>query len=42
MTTAPLRIAIIGAGIGGLTAALSLRQRGLAVEVYEQVLVQDH
>jgi salicylate hydroxylase len=36
MPSAPLRIAIIGAGIGGLTAALSLRQRGFAVEVYEQ------
>jgi salicylate hydroxylase len=34
--TAPLRIAVIGAGIGGLTAALSLRQAGLAVDVYEQ------
>src|SRR5437763_9890239 len=32
----PLRIAIIGACIGGLTAALSLRQRGFAVEVYDQ------
>src|SRR5580700_1031010 len=37
MTTgAPLRIAVIGAGIGGLTAALSLRRAGFAVEVYEQ------
>ncbi len=35
-TAAPLRIAVIGAGIGGLTAALSLRQVGCAVEVYEQ------
>jgi salicylate hydroxylase len=33
---APLRIAIIGAGIGGLAAAVGLRQAGFAVEVYEQ------
>lgn len=32
----PLKIAIIGAGIGGLTAALSLRRAGFDVEVYEQ------
>jgi salicylate hydroxylase len=36
MTGAPLRVAVIGAGIGGLTAALSLRQAGFAVDVYEQ------
>src|SRR5437588_11962984 len=36
MSSTPLRIAVIGAGIGGLTAALSLRQRGFAVDVYEQ------
>jgi salicylate hydroxylase len=33
---APLRIAVIGAGIGGLTAALSLRRAGFSVDVYEQ------
>jgi salicylate hydroxylase len=33
---APLHIAVIGAGIGGLTAALSLRRAGIAVDVYEQ------
>jgi salicylate hydroxylase len=33
---APLKIAVIGAGIGGLTAALSLRRAGFDVEVYEQ------
>jgi 2-polyprenyl-6-methoxyphenol hydroxylase-like FAD-dependent oxidoreductase len=36
MRAAPLKIAVIGAGIGGLTAALSLRRAGFAVEVYEQ------
>jgi 2-polyprenyl-6-methoxyphenol hydroxylase-like FAD-dependent oxidoreductase len=31
-----LRIGIIGAGIGGLSAALALRQAGFQVDVYEQ------
>jgi salicylate hydroxylase len=31
-----LRIAIIGGGIGGMTLALALRQRGLEAEVFEQ------
>jgi salicylate hydroxylase len=31
-----LRIAIVGGGIGGLTAALALRTRGLDVTVFEQ------
>jgi salicylate hydroxylase len=31
-----LRIAIVGGGIGGLTLALALRQRGLEADVYEQ------
>jgi salicylate hydroxylase len=35
-TGVPLRIAVIGGGIGGLTAALSLRQAGFEVNVYEQ------
>jgi salicylate hydroxylase len=35
-TSVPLRISIIGGGIGGLTAALSLRQAGFEVDVYEQ------
>ena len=30
------KIAVIGGGIGGLTAAIALARRGLAVEVYEQ------
>jgi 2-polyprenyl-6-methoxyphenol hydroxylase-like FAD-dependent oxidoreductase len=36
MTSAPLKVAVVGAGIGGLTAALSLRRAGFVVEVYEQ------
>jgi salicylate hydroxylase len=32
----PRRIAVIGAGIGGLTLALALRQSGIAVDIYEQ------
>jgi salicylate hydroxylase len=36
MTNAPLKIAVIGGGIGGLTTALSLRQAGFEVDVYEQ------
>ncbi|MGE0035286.1 MAG: FAD-dependent monooxygenase [Xanthobacteraceae bacterium] len=31
-----MRIAIIGAGIGGLAVAAALHQRGFAIEVYEQ------
>ena len=31
-----LRVAVIGGGIGGLTAALALLQAGFEVEVYEQ------
>jgi salicylate hydroxylase len=30
------KIAIVGAGIGGLTLALALRQQGIAAELYEQ------
>jgi 2-polyprenyl-6-methoxyphenol hydroxylase-like FAD-dependent oxidoreductase len=33
------KVAIIGGGIGGLTAALALMQRGIDVEVYEQSAV---
>ncbi|MEZ0302913.1 MAG: FAD-dependent oxidoreductase, partial [Hyphomicrobiaceae bacterium] len=29
-------VLIVGAGIGGLTCALALLQRGIDVEVYEQ------
>ncbi|MCJ1472618.1 hypothetical protein MMC13_001267 [Lambiella insularis] len=33
---APLKVIIIGGGIGGLTAAIALRQQGHDVDVYEQ------
>ena len=36
MQAQQLRIAVVGGGIGGLTLALALRQRGLAVDVFEQ------
>jgi len=36
MSRLRLRIAVIGAGIGGLTLAIALRQRGLAAKVFEQ------
>jgi salicylate hydroxylase len=34
--TKPLRIAIVGAGLGGLTAAIALRQQGFTATIYEQ------
>src|SRR5271156_3594885 len=34
-----VRVAIVGGGIGGLTAALALRARGLDVTVFEQAEV---
>lgn len=34
--TKPIRILIVGAGIGGLTAAIALRQQGHDVDIYEQ------
>ncbi len=36
MSAEPLKIAVIGAGIGGLSAALSLHRAGFAVDLYEQ------
>ncbi len=35
----PLKIAIVGGGIGGLALALNLKRRGLACDVYESVPV---
>ncbi len=35
--TAPLRIAVVGGGIGGLALALALERRGLACDVFEAV-----
>jgi salicylate hydroxylase len=40
MTQGARTVAIIGGGIGGLTAALTLRRAGFAVKVYEQA--RDH
>src|SRR6202043_830613 len=34
--TSKFRIAIVGGGIGGLTLAVALRQRGIEADVYEQ------
>lgn len=39
MSARKLRIAVAGGGIGGLTLALALRQRGLEAEVFEQAPV---
>src|SRR3954467_9161872 len=36
MAATELRVAIVGAGIGGLSLALALRERGLTADVYEQ------
>jgi salicylate hydroxylase len=36
MTQPPVRVGIVGAGIGGLSLALALRERGLQAEVFEQ------
>jgi salicylate hydroxylase len=37
MGTSALRVAVVGAGIGGLTAAIALQAEGFRVEVYDQV-----
>jgi 2-polyprenyl-6-methoxyphenol hydroxylase-like FAD-dependent oxidoreductase len=36
-----VRVAVVGAGIGGLTLAIALRERGIPVVVYEQATVLD-
>ena len=36
MSSAELRVVIVGAGVGGLTLALLLRRRGITAEVVEQ------
>ncbi len=36
MADRKLKIAIVGAGIGGLTLSLALRQRGLSADIFEQ------
>jgi salicylate hydroxylase len=36
MTQPAMRVGIVGAGIGGLSLALALRERGLQAEVFEQ------
>ncbi len=36
MSTNPLRVAVVGGGIGGVAATLALLRRGLDVQLYEQ------
>lgn len=36
MQSAPVKIGIVGGGVGGLTAAIALARRGFEVDVYEQ------
>ena len=36
MSTSPLRVAVVGGGIGGVAAANALLQRGMDVRLYEQ------
>lgn len=36
MTEAPFRVAIVGGGIGGLTAANAIARHGISVQVFEQ------
>ena len=36
MSTSPLRVAVVGGGIGGAAAAAALLQRGMDVQLYEQ------
>ncbi len=41
MSITLLRVAIIGAGLGGLCLAQGLKQHGIAVQIYEQDTAQD-
>jgi salicylate hydroxylase len=36
MSTSPLRVAVVGGGIGGAATADALLQRGMDVRLYEQ------
>ena len=36
MSASPLRVAVVGGGLGGVTAAVALAKRGLDVRLYEQ------
>src|SRR5262245_65620820 len=36
MSKSPLRVAIVGGGIGGTAAATALRQHGIQIRIYEQ------
>jgi salicylate hydroxylase len=36
MSTSPLRVAVVGGGIGGAATANALLQRGIEVRLYEQ------
>jgi 2-polyprenyl-6-methoxyphenol hydroxylase-like FAD-dependent oxidoreductase len=40
MVSTHCHVIVIGAGIGGLTAALSLQRHGFKVSVYEQVVLE--
>jgi salicylate hydroxylase len=39
MSTSPLRVAIVGAGIGGVATANALLQRGMVAHIFEQASV---
>jgi 2-polyprenyl-6-methoxyphenol hydroxylase-like FAD-dependent oxidoreductase len=36
LQVAPLQVIVVGAGVGGLAAAVALRRSGFQVEVYER------
>ena len=36
MAKSAMRVAVVGGGIGGLSLALALRERGLQADVFEQ------